>query len=131
MVPRDPPRRSSAPRPTAAARVVGPGFHERVYAVVRRVPRGRVTTYGDVATLLGSPRVARHVGWALAALRDAPTDVPWHRVVNGRGRVSHRGDLWRAEDQVLRLSGEGLAFDPAGRLVDFVALRCPPALLQE
>lgn len=110
-------------------RIVGPGFHERVYAVVRRVPPGRVTTYGDVATVLGSPRVARHVGWALAALREGPTDVPWHRVVNGRGRISHRGDLWRAEDQALRLVAEGVPFDAAGRIVDLPARRCPPALL--
>ena len=48
-------------------RVVTPGFHERVFEVVRLVPDGFVTTYGDVATHLGSPRVARHVGWALAA----------------------------------------------------------------
>ena len=46
------------------------GFHQRVYQVVGQVPIGRVTTYGDVATVLGSPRVARHVGWALAALVD-------------------------------------------------------------
>lgn len=110
-------------------RIVGPGFHERVYAVVRRVPQGSVTTYGDVATVLGSPRVARHVGWALASLRDAPTDVPWHRVVNGRGRISHRGDLWRAEDQALRLAAEGVEFDGAGRIVDFVERRCPPGPL--
>jgi len=112
-------------------RIVGPGFHERVYAVVRRVPRGRLTTYGDVATLLGSPRVARHVGWALAALREGggSPDVPWHRVVNGRGRISHRGDVWRAEDQALRLAGEGVAFDPAGRIVDFAERRCTPAEL--
>jgi methylated-DNA-protein-cysteine methyltransferase-like protein len=118
------------PRDPREPRVVGPGFHERVYAVVRRVPRGRLTTYGDVATVLGSPRVARHVGWALAALRETPGgDVPWHRVVNGRGRISHRGDLWRAEDQALRLTAEGVTFDPAGRIEGFAQRRCPPAEL--
>ena len=105
-------------------RIVGPGFRRRVYAVVRRVPRGRVTTYGDVATVLGSPRVARHVGWALAALPIGETDVPWHRVINARGRVSHRGDLWRGEDQRLRLAAEGVLFDAAGR-TELEALRCP------
>jgi methylated-DNA-protein-cysteine methyltransferase-like protein len=73
-----------------------------------------VTTYGDVATVLGSPRVARHVGYALAAL-DAP-DVPWHRVVNAAGRISHRGDLVRAERQRRLLEMEGIDFDEHGRL---------------
>ena len=94
-------------------RVVTPGFHARVYAVVRRVPAGRVTTYGDVAAALGSPRVARHVGWALAALREP--DVPWHRVINATGRISARGDLVRAEEQRRRLEDEGVTFDESGR----------------
>jgi methylated-DNA-protein-cysteine methyltransferase-like protein len=61
-------------------RVVGPGFHERVFAVVRRVPRGRVTTYGDVGKAMGLTTIARHVGYALAALTAEHGDVPWHRV---------------------------------------------------
>jgi methylated-DNA-protein-cysteine methyltransferase-like protein len=95
-------------------RVVTPGFHERVFEVVRLVPEGHVTTYGDVATHLGSPRVARHVGWALAAL-PPDSDVPWHRVINAQGRISHRGDVVRAELQQRRLVFEGVAFDGAGR----------------
>ncbi|GMV43103.1 MAG: hypothetical protein AMXMBFR64_48190 [Myxococcales bacterium] len=109
-------------------KVVGPGFHERVYEVVRRVPRGRLTTYGDVATVLGSPRVARQVGWALSALPKVQTDVPWHRVINAQGRISHRGDVWRAEDQALRLAGEGVVADARG-VMDLRALRCPVELL--
>lgn len=95
-------------------RVVTPGFHSRVYDVVRDVPVGSVATYGDVATRLGSPRVARHVGWALAAL-PPDTDVPWHRVLNAQGRVSSRGDVWRAEEQIARLTAEGVPFDANGR----------------
>jgi methylated-DNA-protein-cysteine methyltransferase-like protein len=95
-------------------RVVTAGFHERVYAVVRSVPAGRVTTYGDVAAVLGTPRVARHVGWALAALRDE--DVPWHRVINARGTISFRGDTPRAVIQRARLEAEGVPFDPRGRV---------------
>ncbi len=95
-----------------APRVVGPGFNARVYAVVRRVPPGRITTYGDVATVLGSPRVARHVGFALAALRD-PT-VPWHRVINSRGRISFKGDTARGIEQQQRLMSEGIIFSAAG-----------------
>lgn len=98
-------------------RVVGPGFHERVYAVVKLVPRGFVTTYGDVGTMLGSPRVARQVGWALANLdlRQFP-DVPWHRVVNAQGTVSFRGDVTRADLQETLLRAEGIAVDQDGRL---------------
>lgn len=110
------------------AKVVGPGFHESVYAVVRRVPEGRLTTYGDIATVLGSPRVARHVGWALAALPPGRIDVPWHRVINAQGRISHRGDLWRAEDQILRLAAEGVAVDARG-VMNLRSLRCPIELL--
>jgi len=105
-------------------RVVGPGFHEQVYGVVRAVPAGAVTTYGDVATLLGSPRVARHVGWALSALDDA--SVPWHRVINARGAISHRGDTPRATEQRRRLEAEGHTFDASGRLREFSARRWRP-----
>jgi methylated-DNA-protein-cysteine methyltransferase-like protein len=101
---------------------VGPGFNARVYAMVQRVPAGRVTTYGDVATLLGSPRVARHVGWALAALPPDRHDVPWHRVINGKGTISFRGDTWRGAHQRQRLEAEGVTFDAAGR-VDLRSLR--------
>jgi methylated-DNA-protein-cysteine methyltransferase-like protein len=62
---------------------------ERIYDVVRRIPRGRVATYGQVASLAGLPRHARQVGYALHALPEE-TDVPWHRVVNARGEVSAR-----------------------------------------
>lgn len=103
--------------------IVRPGFHQSVYQVVARVPAGAVTTYGDVATLLGSPRVARHVGWALAALFDGPTEVPWHRVVNASGAISHRGDLVRAALQQSLLEKEGVRFDAAGKIVDFRAVR--------
>ena len=102
-------------------RVVTAGFHERVYDMVSRVPRGRVSTYGDIATLLGSPRVARHVGFALAALAD-PT-VPWHRIINARGQISFKGDTVRAEQQRARLEAEGITFTDSGKVVDFKGLR--------
>lgn len=101
-------------------RVVGPGFNGRVYAVVREVPAGRVTTYGDVATVLGSPRVARHVGYALAALND--DRVPWHRVINAQGRISFRGDVVRGATQRALLEAEGIVFDAHER-VDLKRLR--------
>lgn len=95
-------------------RVVSPGFHARVAAVVREIPYGRVTTYGAVATALGSPRVARHVGWALAAMGDG--EIPWHRVINARGAISFKGDTGRALDQRARLLAEGVEVDLHGRL---------------
>jgi methylated-DNA-protein-cysteine methyltransferase-like protein len=103
-------------------RVCKPGFHARVAAAVRLVPPGRVTTYGDVAGVLGSPRVARQVGWALAAL-PAGSGVPWQRVINAQGRVSHRGDVLRPSEQQRLLEAEGVIFEPSGRVRDFAALR--------
>ncbi len=62
---------------------------ERIYAVVRRIPKGRVATYGQVAALAGLPRHARQVGYALHVLHEG-SDVPWHRVINAKGEVSPR-----------------------------------------
>ncbi len=65
----------------------GQNFYFRVYAKVRQIPRGKVATYGQIATLVGSPRGARMVGWALN--RVAPkANVPWQRVINSEGRIS-------------------------------------------
>lgn len=80
-----------------------------VYALVRRIPPGRVLTYGRVAALIGMPRGAREVGWALSNL-PAGSDVPWHRVVNAEGRISVRGP-GAAEAQRERLIAEGVKFD--------------------
>ena len=75
---------------SATTRIVGPGFNHKVYDIVRSIPPGTVCTYGQIATVLGSLG-GRRVGWALAALVGQETDVPWHRVINARGRISHRG----------------------------------------
>jgi methylated-DNA-protein-cysteine methyltransferase related protein len=83
--------------------------------MVRRVPSGYVATYGQIATLLGSPRVARQVGYAMAAVRP-DDDVPWHRIINARGRISHRGDVGRARAQRELLEAEGVIFDPSDRV---------------
>ena len=90
--------------------------HARIYAVVRRIPRGRVATYGQIAALADLPRQPRLVGYALHALPDSTT-VPWHRVVNAQGRVSARSDgAGAGVVQRLRLEREGVAFDAGGRL---------------
>lgn len=92
------------------------GAYERIYAVVRRVPRGRVTTYGRVAEVAGLPGRARQVGYALAALPEG-TSVPWHRVVNARGAVSLRREGAGSDlPQRARLEAEGVEFDAAGRI---------------
>lgn len=106
---------------TGEPRVVGPGFRAKVYAVVKKVPKGKVTTYGDVAGALGSRRVARQVGFALAALDD--DTVPWQRVINASGRISFRGDPVRGTAQQRALEREGIAFDEQGRVIDFEAHR--------
>ncbi|HEU5169115.1 MAG TPA: MGMT family protein [Gemmatimonadales bacterium] len=88
---------------------------DRIYAVVRRIPRGRVATYGQVATLAGLGGHARQVGYALSAL-NAGTTVPWHRVINARGELSRRalpGDELR---QRMLLEREGVRFDARGRV---------------
>jgi methylated-DNA-protein-cysteine methyltransferase-like protein len=89
------------------------------YRVVRRIPRGRVATYGEVALAAGRPRAARQVGYALAALRGAAHDVPWQRVCGARPR-RHAGisllDPIGAAVQRQLLEGEGVEFDDRGRI---------------
>jgi methylated-DNA-protein-cysteine methyltransferase-like protein len=81
-----------------------------VYAAVRAIPRGRVATYGQVAAMVGVPRGARAVGWALRALpAGARPAVPWHRVVGAGGRISPRAGPG-PEVQRRRLRAEGVAF---------------------
>jgi methylated-DNA-protein-cysteine methyltransferase related protein len=87
----------------------------RILATVRRVPRGRVATYGQIARVAGLPRHARHVGWALHAL-PAHSSVPWHRVLNARGAISLRGADGAADTQRLRLEREGVRFGASGRV---------------
>ncbi|MGH0028616.1 MAG: MGMT family protein [Myxococcota bacterium] len=94
----------------------GTSAYDRIYAVVRRIPRGRVATYGQVAELAGLPGRARQVGYALHALRDEGGRVPWHRVVNAQGRVSPRSAPGWDDVQRQFLEREGVAFDGAGRM---------------
>jgi methylated-DNA-protein-cysteine methyltransferase-like protein len=89
--------------------------YDRILAVVRRVPRGRVATYGQVAALAGYPRSPRLAGYALHALPEG-TPVPWHRVVAAGGRLSlARLSPDGAITQRLRLEREGVRFDARGR----------------
>ncbi len=101
---------------TEEPRVVGPGFYAKVFAVVRRVPPGHVATYGQIGAVLGSPRVARQVGYALAgAWRIQDIDpVPWHRIVNAKGAISTRDDTGDGGEQRTLLEEEGVEFRANG-----------------
>ncbi len=99
-------------------------FYDQVYAVVRRVPRGKVTSYGRVARMLARPRAARAVGYALNALPDKRKDpafaaVPWQRVVNHVGHISIVNRENSAQLQADLLRSEGVAVDDQMRLVNF------------
>ena len=89
--------------------------YSRIHAVVRRIPRGRVATYGQIADLAGLPGHARQVGYALHAL-PAGTAVPWHRVLNARGALSLRREPGAELTQRLLLEREGVEFDTGGRV---------------
>ncbi len=89
--------------------------HEQIYSLVRAIPKGRVATYGQIACLLGYPRHARQVGYALAALNDQ-AHVPWHRVVNAQGMISLRRLAGYETLQRLLLEDEGIEFDENNRI---------------
>lgn len=67
-------------------------FREKVYLAVKKIPKGKVVSYGQVAAYCGSPRAARQVGWMLRLLADGDS-VPWWRVVNRNGEISIKGDF--------------------------------------
>ena len=89
-------------------------FFNRVYGIVAKIPYGRVISYGQIARMLGSPRAARTVGWALNA---CPEDLPWQRVVKADGAIAGGG---LAELRRTLLLEEGIPFLPDGR-VDMAA----------
>ena len=89
--------------------------YRRIYDIVRRIPRGRVATYGQIAELAGLEGHARQVGYALSAL-PASFAIPWHRVINARGEVSARGGGDSHELQRHLLEAEGIRFDERGRI---------------
>ena len=88
--------------------------YRRIYAVVRRIPRGRLATYGQIAALAGLGGHARQVGYALRAL-DSGDALPWHRVVNAQGSVSPRAEPGGDRVQRAMLEREGIHFDGRGR----------------
>ncbi len=85
-------------------------FNEQVYAIVARIPYGKAASYGQIARMLGRPRAAREVGWAM---RRCPGGLPWHRVVMKDGSIA--GGAY-AEMRRALLVSEGAAFLPDGRV---------------
>lgn len=80
--------------------------------MVKKVPKGKVTSYGRIAALLGKPRAARAVGYALNALsKGQEQKIPWQRVINSQGKISFRGDTGRSILQKKMLEDEGIKFD--------------------
>lgn len=88
-------------------------FNQRVYDLVRRIPQGRVCTYGHIALLLGSPRASRIVG---AAMYRAPHGLPCHRVLYKDGSLCCDQAFGGKEIQRQMLESEGVTFLPNGRV---------------
>jgi methylated-DNA-protein-cysteine methyltransferase-like protein len=103
--------------------MVEQNFYEQVYAVLRRIPPGQVTSYGRVAQMLGRPNAARAVGYALSALKDQSedtyADLPWHRVVNSKGRISINNREFSAQQQAELLRAEGVPVNEDLRIEGF------------
>ena len=90
-------------------------FFAMVYEVVKRIPKGRVTTYGNIAKILGKPNMSRQVGWALHA-NPSPETIPCYRVVNRFGEVSKAFAFGGENAQRALLEQEGIIFDKKGRV---------------
>jgi methylated-DNA-protein-cysteine methyltransferase-like protein len=90
-------------------------FFREVYAIVARIPKGKVVTYGQLAICLGNPRAARTVGWAM---KSAPPELrlPCHRVVNRLGKMAPHHVFGGAAIQRALLESEGVGFDVEGRI---------------
>ena len=89
---------------------------DKVYDFLKTIPKGTVTTYGQIAAHLGNPKLARVVGNILHNNPD-PANIPCHRVVNARGEVAANFAFGGAEAQRKLLEAEGVVFDGDGRVV--------------
>lgn len=89
-----------------------PEYRERVYKIVRRIPRGRVMTYGQIAELLGEGYTPRTVGFAM---HSSPDGTPWHRVLNAQGATSTGRIVLPHDKQQRLLEQEGVVFNQNNR----------------
>ena len=87
-------------------------YRERVFSIVRAIPRGRVMTYGQIAEILGEGYTPRTVGFVMHSSNDK---TPWHRVINAQGGCSTRGIVLPHDKQQRMLEAEGVSFDERGR----------------
>ncbi len=104
-------------------------FFERVYEVVRKIPEGRVTSYGAIAKALGTARSARMVGWAMNASHDRE-DVPAHRVVNRNGILTGKHHFEGTNLMQQLLESEGIKVEN-NQVVDFKEIFWEPEISQE
>lgn len=88
---------------------------QRIYAVVKQIPKGRVATYGQIASMAGNPRWSRVVGYALH-VNPEPGGIPCHRVVNRFGETSKAFAFGGEDVQRKLLEEEGVSFTPDGRV---------------
>lgn len=94
----------------------GSDLYERIWKVARRIPRGKVATYGMLAALAGRPGQPRLAGYAMRNVPDG-SGIPWHRVINARGEISPRaGGSIESGMQRALLESEGIRFDETGRI---------------
>ena len=89
-----------------------PAYRERVYEMVRKIPVGKVMTYGQIAIILGEGYTARTVGYVMHA---SPDDVPWHRVINSQGKCSTGRLTIPINLQQELLEAEGVIFRESGK----------------
>lgn len=91
--------------------------YDKIYDIVRQIPVGKVATYGQVAELANLAGKARLVGYALYRVEIQSSDIPWHRVINAKGEISH-STLRQGTDylQKTRLEDEGIVFTSEGKI---------------
>ena len=105
-------RKSNARAAQTDADVNSTGYQERVFQIVRRIPSGRVMTYGQLAEILGEGYTPRTVGFVMHAANDT---VPWQRVINSQGACSTGRVILPPDLQQRMLEAEGVRFDARGR----------------
>ncbi len=88
-------------------------FSEQIYSQLANIPAGKVSTYGDIARAIGYSGYARQVGKCLSQL-PSDTTLPWHRVINGQGKLSLIGE--RGAQQKARLTAENIEINDNGRI---------------
>jgi len=88
-------------------------FADQVINLVKKIPKGKVATYGQIASLVSTPRAARQVGWTLSQI-GPDSKVPWQRVINAKGMISIESMGVTKQEQAKRLQAEGVEVDYVG-----------------